>query len=85
MREDGDPYANADECLQDVSGDFKDFCKASGLKPCALVLSMKMLNRENKTTYPVFPGSVKAAHMKLIVVWLAHLASDLGATLGKKQ
>ena len=76
----GYQFASKDIALQAVTLDFNLWCQTNNIQKPACVFTLSNLGRESATVYPELASTFKAAHVKIILSFLAELGRTLGLT-----
>jgi hypothetical protein len=68
----------ADEALACLYRRFREWCRAEGLQgPSFNCFSRLSLGRESPSDYPTMTTKLKAAHMQIVIFYLAHVAEQM--------
>ena len=78
LQKDGSRFPTADEGYRALHVELKRWCYFQGIKCPPLALSQNTLGRNLPSQYPALASSYKAAHVKIMISFCAHICWKLG-------
>ena len=80
VKPDGTPFAAVADAYSAVQADMRQWFRRLGISSPAVAFTQSTLGRDSKMSYPELSSKFKAAHVKYMSFYMAHLTHRLGGS-----